>query len=116
MESGAAVAETGVRFKYQAASAPMPTVALIAAPTATEPDCPSSFIISAAARKQAAADPSVLTKYSNPSDPPTLRDLRTEYATSIGSVEPISIVGISSSAKLMAVVPNNEMPAVYRPT
>ena len=94
------------------ASAAVPTVKLMAAAHATQPDSPNNRIRKPAAARQAIADPRVLTKYSMPTAEPTFEEIRTRWATRIGSVAPIKVVGNSTSTNVKAAVAGNEAPAV----
>src|SRR4051794_3190255 len=55
----------------------IPTIALIAAASITEPDSPKRYIRKTTAQKHAVAEPSVFTKYSEPTERPTLPEMRT---------------------------------------
>src|SRR5438128_5898985 len=84
--------------KYRT-NAPLATLMLIAAAAATEPDCPRSRMVILAARKQAPAEPRVLTKYSIPTDWPMFPESWAMWATNKGRVQPISKVGITTKTK-----------------
>ena len=90
-------------------------VKLMAAAHSAHPDSPSQRIRKTAAARQAIADPRVFTKYNIPTDKPTFDESRTRWATKIGSVAPINVVGTSTSMNAKAPVAGNEAPAVYVP-
>src|SRR5262249_13363854 len=98
--SGAATSSPlGAAFRKKGLAPPeTPTITLSAAARTVDFAIPRYGIANHAATKHATADPSVFTKYSTPTDRPTLPERFTRCATSSGSVAPISTVGISTSA------------------
>ncbi len=78
----------------------------------TEPDWPNCFMVTLAAAKQAKAEPRVFTKYSRPTDRPTLFDTRTMCSTNNGNVQPISMVGTRIRSSVTMLVLTRELPAV----
>jgi hypothetical protein len=89
-----------------------PTTAFNTAARATVFVSPSQRIRKNPAQKQAEAEPSVFAAYSAPTDVPTLCETRTPWDTRIGSVEPISTVGRTTSAKAISPVCSGGEPAV----
>src|ERR1035438_354596 len=111
-ETGPASRLAALRVSRWDKSAAVPTVKLMPAAHATHPDSPSHRIRKAAAARQAIADPRVFTKYNMATDEPTFEEIRTRWATRIGSVAPIKVVGSSTNMNVKAPVAGKEAPAV----
>src|ERR1700687_2933198 len=78
----------------------------------TDPDWPRRRINTPAATKHAKPDPSVLAKYSAPTELPMLCEERTTCSTRSGKVAPISRVGMTISEKAASAIIDGELPAV----
>jgi len=97
-------------------TAPPPTAKFSIAAIRTVPDSPNRRITNSDASTHAVAEPKVLTEYSAPTDCPTFRVRRTQYATNRGSVPPISIVGTISRDMVTTPVSAVDAPAVNMAT
>src|SRR5579871_4878411 len=102
---------TGRDRKWMA-STTVPTATLTHAASRTEPDMPHRRMVTSAARRQAAAEPSVFTKYKLPTERPTLPEIRERWATNMGRVAPISVVGTRTKPKEATPVSKGGAPAV----
>src|ERR1700693_4695288 len=65
---------------------------------------------------QATPDPSVFTKYNAPTELPTLGVEQTKYSTRSGKVDPIKMVGTTTSRKLSMPVAQSGWVTVYSAT